>query len=123
MSTRLKITFAALTAAVYGGLVISTVVLPFARSGHLGALARGLANPHVWIPFALACVVAWGLWKRYAWAWWLGLAAAGWQLFRILSALLPSLRVPGSWTLLMLAVLLVFVALLFQRAVRVGCNR
>lgn len=124
MASSFKITLTSLTAAVYAGLVISAVAIPFGRSGNFAALARGLANPHVWVPSVLACLVAWGIWKRYAWAWWLGLAACCYQLWRILDALVPGpLRLPGAWTLLVLAVLALFLVLLVQRAVRVGCNR
>jgi translocator protein len=74
----------------------------------------------------IAALVAVGLWRRYAWAWWLGIAAAGYQIFRIASAHVHMRgfgHVPGFATLIALALLVLVLVLLLPRTSRRGCNR
>lgn len=125
MSAQTQIRLASLTSAAYGALLASGIVYHFQRTGSFRALARDLAEPTIWIALALAAFVTFGLWKRYAWAWWLGVAAACFQLFRIFDAWYDRglARVPGVPTLIALALLLLLLVLLLPRRARLGCNR
>jgi uncharacterized membrane protein (DUF2068 family) len=125
MSAHAQIRIASLTSAAYGALLASGVVYHFQRTGSLRALAHGLAQPTLWVALLLAAVITFGLWQRYAWAWWLGVAAACFQLFRIGDAWFDRglSRVPGTPTLIALALLLVLLVLLLPRRSRLGCNR
>lgn len=125
MSAHTQIRLASLTTAAYGALLASGIVYHFQRTGSFRSLARDLAEPTIWIALLLVVLVTFGLWKRYAWAWWLAIAAAGFQLFRIFEAWFDRglSRVPGVPTLIALVLLLVLVALLLPRRARLGCNR
>lgn len=125
MSAQTQIRFASLTCAAYGVLLVSGIVYHFQRTGSFRALAHSLSQPTVWIALLVAALVAYGLWRRYAWAWWLGVAAAAYQVFRIGSAWFDRGldRVPGFATLLALALLLLILVLLLPRKARLGCSR
>ena len=125
MSAHTQIRLASVTSAAYGALLASGIVYHFQRTGSLRALARSLAEPTIWIALLLAAAITFGLWKRYAWAWWLGVAAAGFQLFRIFEAWYDRgfARVPGVPTLIGLALLVILLVLLLPRRSRLGCNR
>jgi len=126
MSAHTQIRFASLTAAAYGALLVSGIVHHFQRTGSFRALAHSLSQPTVWIALLVAALVSFGLWKRYAWAWWLAVAAALYQIFRIASAYLQGRgfgHVPGFATLLALALLLLLLVLLLPRKARLACNR
>lgn len=116
---------ASLSAAAYAVLVVSGIFMAFGRSGNFVALLHGLSRPGIWIAFVIAALVAWGLLKRYAWAWWLGAIAAAFQLFRIVSWYVqgPIGRVPGTYTLLAFGLLTLLLVLLVQRRVRTACTR
>jgi uncharacterized membrane protein (DUF2068 family) len=99
---------------------------------HIGAGASGMsvhlsaAYAVSWLVGILAIVLAFGLWTRYAWAWWLGLAAALFQGWRIVSAHLAHrgmARMPAMTTLIVLVLLLVFIVLLLMPKARATCNR
>jgi benzodiazapine receptor len=125
MSAHTQIRLASLTSAVYGALLVSGIVYHFQRTGSLRALARGLAEPTIWIALLVAALVTFGLWKRHAWAWWLGVGAALYQLFRIFEAWFGRglSRVPGVPALIALGLLLLLLVLLLPRRSRLGCNR
>jgi uncharacterized membrane protein (DUF2068 family) len=125
MSAHTQIRLASLTAAAYGALLASGIVYHFQRSGSFRALARALAEPTIWIALLLAALVTFGLWKRYAWAWWVGVAAACFQLFRIFEAWYGRglSRVPGTPALIALGLLVLLLVLLLPRRSRLGCNR
>ena len=125
MSAHTQIRLASLTSAAYGALLASGIVYHFQRTGSLRALAHALAEPTIWVALLLAAVVTFGLWKRYAWAWWLGVAAAGFQLFRILEAWYGRglSRIPGVPALIALGLLVLLLVLLLPRRSRLGCNR
>lgn len=125
MSAQAQIRIASLTAAAYGALLASGVVYHFQRTGSLRALAHSLAQPGLWVALLLAAVITFGLWRRYAWAWWLGVAAACFQLFRIGEAWFARglSRVPGTPTLIALVLLVLVLVLLLPRRSRLGCNR
>lgn len=126
MSAHTQIRFASLASATYGALLVSGVVYHFQRTGSLRALASSLSQPTMWIALLVAALVTFGLWKRYAWAWWLGVAAAAYQIFRIVSAHVQArglAQLPGTPTLIALALLLLLLVLLLPRRARLGCNR
>lgn len=126
MSANTQLRLASLCAVAYGAVIASGIIHRFQLTGSFRALAHSLSQPPVWIALLLAALVAWGLWKHYAWAWWLGVAAAGYQVFRIVSWYVMGRhfwRVPGFPTLLALGLLLTMLVLLFQRKARAGASR
>ena len=125
MSAHTQIRLASASTAAYAALFVSGIVYHFQRTGSLRALAHSLSNPFVWITLVVAAVVTFGLWKRYAWAWWLGVAAAVYQLFRIAEAWYSHgfSHVPGVPTLIALALLVLILVLLLPRRSRLGCSR
>lgn len=117
---------AAFCAVAYGLLLVSGIVHHFQRTGSLRALVRSLSYPGFWIVLLVVVLVMYGLFRRQAWAWWLGLAAALFQLFRIASAYLqgPAAgRMPSTPVLISLVLLLAFVLLLAPRKARLAANR
>ena len=125
MSAHTQIRIASLTSAAYGALLASGIVYHFQRTGSFRALVHSLSRPALWIALLVAALVIFGLWKRQAWAWWLAIGAAAWQLFRIFEAWFGRglASVPGVPTLIALALLLLLLALLLPRRARLGCNR
>jgi hypothetical protein len=126
MSSPATLRLASCTAAAYGLLLVSGTLHHFQRTGSLRALAHGLARPSLWVALLVAALVAWGLWRRYAWAWWLGVAAAGYELFVILAPYVQGRgfgHVPGFATLLALGLLTLLLVLLLQRPARKGASR
>lgn len=126
MSALMQLRLAALCAITYAALVASGLVAHFQRTGSFRALFHGLARPEVWVVLLIALLVTGGLWVRRAWAWWLGVAAAAYQVFRIVSAYVQGPRfghVPAVWLLIALVLLTLFLLLVLQRKARLGCNR
>lgn len=125
MSAHTQIRLASVGSAAYAALFASGIVYHFQRTGSLRALAHSLSQPVVWITLLVAAIVTFGLWKRYAWAWWLGVAAAACQIFRIGEAWVNHglSRLPGVPTLIALALLVLILVLLLPRRSRLGCNR
>jgi len=125
MSAHTQIRLASLSCAAYGALLVSGTVYHFQRTGSFRALGHSLAQPTLWVALLIAALVTFGLWRRYAWAWWLGIAAAGYQIFRIASAYVQRGfgHMPGSSTLIAFALLLLILVLLLPRKSRLGCNR
>jgi translocator protein len=126
MSAHTQIRLASLATAAYGAFLASGVVHHFQRTGSLRALVSALWQPAFWVAMLVVVVVTVGLWNRQAWAWWLGIAAACFQIFRIVSAYVQGRsfgQVPAFSTLLALGLLLLIVVLLLPRNARLGCNR
>jgi hypothetical protein len=117
-------TLASLTAAAYGALVVAMLFMSHGH-GSLARLLRGFMQPGYGLVIVIAALVAFGLARRQAWAWWLGLAGALFQLFRLVSWYVqgPIGRVPGTLTLLAFGLLVLLLVLLAQRKVRTACNR
>jgi hypothetical protein len=76
-----------------------------------------------WAIGLAAIVIGASLWARFAWAWWLGLAAALFQLWRLAYPLFAAQRLPGVVTLVVLLALVMFVVLLFLPKARAACSR
>ena len=125
MSAPTQIRLASLTAAAYGALLVSGAVYRFQRTGNVPALVHALSHPALWLALLLAALITFGLWKRYAWAWWLAIAAAVFQGWRIVSGWFARgfAHVPGMPTLIALALLLALLVLLLPRRSRLGCSR
>lgn len=126
MSANLPLRLASLCSATYAALVVSGVVHHFQRTGSLRALVRGVSSPWLWVVVLVATVVAIGLWKRYAWAWWLGVAAAGYQLFRIVASYVRSPLfgdLPRASTMVSVVLLVAILVLLSTRKARSGASR
>jgi len=125
MSGPTQLRLASLTAAVYGLLLASGIAYRFQRSGNFAALVHALAQPPVWIGLLIAVLATMGLWGRRAWAWWLAVAAALFQSGRILYAWIGHglARVPGTPTLLALALLVLLLLLLLPRRARLAASR
>lgn len=126
MSGLTHLRLAALCAFAYALVAVSGVVHGFQRTGSLRMLARGLMQPQLWVVLVLALLVGVGLFGRRAWAWWLGVGATGFGLYRIVSAWVqgPGFgRVPGGWTLIALVLLLAVLLLLLPRKARLAANR
>lgn len=120
------IRLAAVLALGYGVWVLAAG--PMHVGGGGGAMTLRVSAGHWvgWLVGLLSLLLAWGLWFRQAWAWWLGIAAALIQGWRILSVHLARgglARLPNATTLVVLAVLLAFVLLLFMPKARTACNR
>lgn len=121
-----QLRLAALCAAAYALLAVSGLVHHFQRTGSLRVLLRGLMQPQLWIVLLLAVLVTFGLLRRQAWAWWLGVGAAGYGVFRIVAAYMQGGRlghVPGTATLVALALLVLILLLLAPRKARLAANR
>jgi uncharacterized membrane protein (DUF2068 family) len=125
MSAHTQIRLAALVAAAYGVLLASGMVHHFQRTGSFRALVHSLSQPLVWISLLVVALVAFGLWGRHAWAWWLGVVAAGFQAFRILAAWFDRglAQAPGVSSLIALGLIVLLLVLLLPRRARLGCNR
>jgi benzodiazapine receptor len=125
MSAQAQIRLASLASAAYGALLASGILYHFQRTGSFRALAASLAQPAVWIALLVAALATFGLWQRQAWAWWVGVAAACFQLLRIAHAWFDRgfSRLPGVPTLIAVALLVLLLVLLLPRRARQGCNR
>jgi uncharacterized membrane protein (DUF2068 family) len=126
MSGPTAIRLAALLALGYGLWVLASGPI------HLGAGASAMtvrlsaAHAVGWLIGLLSFVLAIGLWTRYAWAWWLALAAALFQGWRIVSAHLAIrglAKMPSTTALVLLVLLVVFVVLLLIPKARATCSR
>lgn len=120
------IRLAALVAVAYALLLLSGGLVGVAGGSSRVSLSVSLTQPVTWLMALLSLLIAWALWTRYAWGWWLGLAAALFQLWRVISAVVarPGFpQLPASGTLLVLGLLLAFVILLFLPRARASCNR
>ena len=126
MSGLVSIRGAAFVAFGYALWVLAGGAVWLGAGAQAVTLRLSMAQPLTWLVGLIALVIAWGLWARYAWAWWLGLAAALFQAWRLAWPLFAGAgapRLPGTSTLLVLALLLVFVVLLFMPKARAACNR
>jgi hypothetical protein len=121
-----SIRIAALLAIGYGLWVLVGGPVQFGAGGESVTMRLSIASPLTWLVGLLAVVIGCSLWARFAWAWWLGLAAALFQGWRLLAPVFAGgrfPRMPGTTTLLVLALLLVFIVLLFMPKARASCSR
>jgi hypothetical protein len=125
MSGPTAIRIAALLAFGYAVWVLVGGPVHVGAGGNAMTVRVSMTHALSWLIGLLCIVMAWGLWARYAWAWWVGLLAALVQGWRIVSAHVHagSVRMPGVTTMLVLLLLLVFLAMLFMPKARATCNR
>jgi uncharacterized membrane protein (DUF2068 family) len=120
------IRLAALVAVAYAVLLLAGGPVGVAGGGSRFSLHVSLIQPLTWLVAILSLVVAWALWTRHAWGWWLGLAGVLVQLYRVVAALVarPGFpQLPSTSTLIVLALLLSFLLLLFLPKARAACNK
>lgn len=121
-----RLYLALLVAVVYLVLVPGDSLFRAALSGDALTLRVSFADPLSWLIMALILLVIFGVWKRYAWAWWLGVAAAGFQLVRLGMWVVQHYslsRLPGEFTLLVLGLLVTFLVLMLSPGMRMACRR
>ena len=117
---------AALFAFAYALLVLGGPLLVAGLGGRSLSLRVSLTQPLTWLLVAFGLVIGWGLWQRFAWAWWLGVAAALVQLVRLGLALASHfnwarLRAPSM--LVQVGLLLGLLVLLLPARSRAACKR
>lgn len=105
-------------------IVIAVFLLVYIGSSLLRTdpLFAPLLRPRFWLVVAIGGLASWGLWRHRRWAWWLGGAAAAWELFRFVNnpehdmsiAMHLGLSVNGFMALLQVTVL----ALLLRKNAR-----
>jgi len=81
-----------LLAAAYVAIVVGGIFVRFAGTGDLYTLRYSLTLTVTLIVTILGSVIALGLWRGHAWAWWLGLTAVAVQLTRFSPCLLGRLK-------------------------------
>lgn len=89
-------------------------------------LRVSLGDPLSWLITVLIALIVFGVSKRYAWAWWLGVAAAVVQLARMgmwVAQHYSLSRLPGEGTLLVLGLLVAFLVLMLSPGMRLACRR
>lgn len=117
---------AIVVAIVYLVVVPGTSLFRAAVSSDALTLRVSFGTPLLWLTTALIVLIIFGVWKRFAWAWWLGVAAAGFQLVRMglwVSQHYSLSRLPGEGTLLVLGLLVSFLVLMLLPGTRMACRR
>lgn len=117
---------AALVALGYGLWVLASG--PVHIGGGAGGMTMRVSAGHwaAWLVGLLSLLLACGLWLRQAWSWWLALAAALIQAWRLLSAHFAHgglAHLPNVRTMVVLMLLLSSIVLLLMPKARVACNR
>jgi hypothetical protein len=126
MSGPTALRLAALIAIGWGLWVLAGGPLHFGAGTAGVSLSLRFSHALAWLVGGIAVVIGCALWMRQAWAWWLGLAAALFELWRLLWPIFSrggAPRWPGATTLLSIALLIAFVALLFVPKARAACSR
>jgi len=108
---------------VYAGLVSNGSLLHIGASTEAFSFRLSFTQPLTWLVFALTLLVAWGVWKHFAWAWWLGLIGVLVQLGRIAWWAWQRHSLPGTGVWLVAGVLLACLVLLLLGPVRHACSR
>jgi len=123
---RTRILIAAAVAVAYVVVAVGSSLLNIsANSDHLSVNLsfNQLTN---WLIAIVGLLIAIGLCGRYAWAWWLGLAASAFQLYRLVSRVWAqnSLNhLPGTHVFLLFGLLFAFLLLLISPKAMASCNR
>lgn len=121
-----RLYLALFVAIVYLVVVPGASLFRAALSGDALTLRVSFGDPMLWLSTVLILLVIIGVWKRYAWAWWLGVAAAAFQLVRIgmwVAQHYSLSRLPGDTTLLVLGLLVTFLVLMLSPGMRMACRR
>jgi hypothetical protein len=126
MSGLTAIRLAALLALGYGVWILAGGPMHVGAGGGEMTLRVSAGHWVSWLVGLVSLLLAGGLWARQAWSWWLGVVAALLQGWRVLAPHLTHVgmaRLPGTTTLVVLALLLAFLVLLFMPKARATCNR
>ena len=126
MSGTVAVRLASVLGVGYGLWVLASGPLRLGAGAEALTMRVSLSHPIAWLVGLLAIVLGCALWGRYAWAWWLALVAALFQAGRFLYPVFASagtLRLPGTTTLLVLALLATIVVLLLMPKARAACSR
>lgn len=122
----IRLYLALFVAIVYLVVAPGASLFGAALSGDSLIMRVSLGDPLSWLITVLIVLIVFGVWKRYAWAWWLGVAAAAVQLARMgmwVAQHYSLSRLPGEGTLLVLGLLVVFLALMLSPGMRLACRR
>ena len=116
---------ASVIAAAYVAMVVGGMLLHFLTTGDFDTFKYSLMLPATLGAIVIGSVVVFGLWRAFAWAWWLGIIAAAFQLTRFSSWLITRMStgsVPvASWIIAFL--LFSFLCVLLIKATRQQCSR
>ena len=126
MSGPAAIRLAAVLALGYGLWILASG--PVHVGGGADALTMRFSAGHwvAWLVGGVSILLAFGLWRQYAWSWWLAIAAALIQGWRLLSAHVAHrglARLPNVTTVMVVALLLSLIVLLLMPKARAACNR
>jgi len=123
---RTRIVLAAFVAVVYLAVTVGNAILHISGNGSHLSLNINFNQLANWLIAIVSIMVAIGLCGRYAWAWWLGLAAGGFQLFRLVRRVLAQnsmAYLPSTHVFLLFGLLLIFLLLLISPKAMASCNR
>jgi hypothetical protein len=113
-------------ALAYVAVVLGGVLLRYVMTGDGYTARYSLMLPSTWIAIAVAALVAWGLWRRFRWAWWVGLAAVLTQFVLMTSWMIDHFtftKLPGWGVFVVFALLVAFLVVLLLPGTRSACSR
>ena len=123
---RTRIILAAVTAVVYVAAEVGNSLLNLAGNASHVSIQISLNQPVMWLIALCGLLIAVGLLGRYAWAWWLGLAASAFQLYRLGSRVINQYslsHLPGMHVVLLFSLLVIFLLLLISPKAMASCHR
>lgn len=117
---------AACIALAYVLIVLGGIFLRFLQTGDAHTLKFSFTLPGTWVASFVGAAVAWGLWHRLRWAWWLGFVAGLVQLLRMswwMAQHFSLANFPGLGVVLVLGLLVAFLTVLLLPGTRSACSR
>lgn len=120
-----RVQLAGVIAATYVLVVFGGMVLRYLKTGDWSTFQYSLMLPNTIGALLVGSLVAWGLWNRFVWAWWLGLFAVAFQLYRLSGWLFPRLGngFPPLVSWIIGALLIAFLWVLLTKEARRSCSR
>lgn len=115
---------ASFIALAYTLVVLGGIFLHYLSTGDAYTLKFSIMLPSTWVATIVSGMVAWGLWRHFQWAWWLGLVAVLVQLARIsswLSQHFSAANLPSFSVFLVFGFLLAFLGILVSPGTRASC--
>ena len=104
---------AATIATVYVIFFFGGIFVHYFTTGDAYTLKYSLMLPSVWIAAVLSLVIAWGLWQKFLWAWWLGLISVVFQLIAHVRHMRKFISLDLPLTFGILSVFVMLVSFLF----------
>lgn len=104
---------AAAIATLYVFFFFGGIFVHYFTSSDIHTLKYSLMLPSVWIATVLGLLIAWGLWRKFLWAWWLGLAGGLFQLVASVRHMLKFMSLDLPLTFGILSVFIMLVSFLF----------